>query len=108
MGYGLDNDIRDAYVFLMQNYQPGDLVYLFGFSRGSFTVRAVASLIRMYGMIRKGNETLVPYAIRMLTGIQRAGDNQDAVKQYFELADGFKRTLSWPIRESGSPGCGIP
>src|SRR5277367_1732578 len=59
-GYGLENDIRDAYVFLMQTYQPEDSVYLFGFSRGSFTVRAVASLIRMYGMIRKGNEPLVP------------------------------------------------
>src|ERR1035441_7900079 len=62
VGYGLENDIRDAYVFLMQTYEPGDSIYLFGFSRGSFTVRAVASLIRMYGMIRKGNEALVPYA----------------------------------------------
>src|ERR1017187_325307 len=30
VGYGLENDIRDAYVFLMQTYQPGDNVYLFG------------------------------------------------------------------------------
>src|SRR5689334_1494689 len=56
VGYGLENDIRDAYVFLMNKYQPGDVIYLFGFSRGAFTVRAVASLIRMYGIIRSGNE----------------------------------------------------
>jgi len=43
VGYGLENDIRDAYVFLMQAYQPEDSIYLFGFSRGAFTVRAVAS-----------------------------------------------------------------
>jgi uncharacterized protein (DUF2235 family) len=94
VGYGLENDIRDAYVFLMQTYQPGDSVYLFGFSRGSFTVRAVSSLIRMYGMIRRGNETLVPYAIRMLMGIQRAGNNRSATTAYFDLAGEFKRTMS--------------
>jgi Uncharacterized alpha/beta hydrolase domain (DUF2235) len=37
-GYGLENDIRDAYVFLIRTYCPGDSVYLFGFSRGAFTV----------------------------------------------------------------------
>jgi uncharacterized protein (DUF2235 family) len=94
VGYGLENDIRDAYVFLMQNYEPEDSVYLFGFSRGAFTVRAVASLIRMYGMIRKGNEALVPYAIRMLMGIQRAGDKSDATAAYFDLAAGFKSIMS--------------
>jgi uncharacterized protein (DUF2235 family) len=93
VGYGLENDIRDAYVFLMQTCEPGDCIYLFGFSRGAFTVRAVASLIRMYGMIRKGNEPLVPYAIRMLMGIQRAKD-QATAKDYFELAAEFKRTMS--------------
>jgi uncharacterized protein (DUF2235 family) len=94
VGYGLENDIRDAYVFLIRTYEPGDRIYLFGFSRGAFTVRAVASLISMYGMIRKDNETLVPYAIRMLTGIQRAGTNRAAAHEYFALADEFKRTMS--------------
>jgi uncharacterized protein (DUF2235 family) len=60
IGYGLTADIRDAYVFLMNDFAPGDRVFLFGFSRGPFTVRAVASMLRMYGLIRKGNEPLVP------------------------------------------------
>src|SRR5579864_970864 len=34
-GYGLEFDIRDAYVFLMNNYEEGDRVFLFGFSRGA-------------------------------------------------------------------------
>jgi uncharacterized protein (DUF2235 family) len=93
-GYGLEKDIRDLYVFLMQTHQPGDSVYLFGFSRGAFTVRAVASLIRMYGVISKGNEPLVPYAIRMMTGIQRAGEKKAAKDAYFSLANEFKRTMS--------------
>ena len=94
VGYGLENDIRDAYVFLMRSYGPDDRVYLFGFSRGAFTVRAVASLIRMYGLIREGNEPLVAYAIRLLMGIQRAGKNPAATEAYFALAEEFKRTMS--------------
>jgi len=98
IGYGLGNDIRDAYLFLMQTYRPGDRVFLFGFSRGAYTVRAVASLLCMYGLIRPGNEPLVPYAIRMMMGIQRAhGDDssiKEATKQYFDLAREFRETMS--------------
>ena len=47
VGAYLENDIRDAYVFVMQNYQPDDKVFLFGFSRGAYTVRGVASLLRL-------------------------------------------------------------
>ncbi len=97
IGYGLENDIRDAYVFLMRNYASGDRVFMFGFSRGAYTVRAVASLLRMYGLIRPGNEPLVPYAIRMMMGIQRSGsddERREAVKKYFELAYQFKDAMS--------------
>ncbi len=98
IGYGLNYDIRDAYVFLMRNFQAGDRLFLFGFSRGAYTVRGVAALLRMYGLIRPGNEPLVPYAIRMMLGIQRsAGDDaaqKTAVKEYFELADEFRQTMS--------------
>ena len=66
IGYGLETDVRDAYVFVMNNYEPGDRLFLFGFSRGAYTVRSLAALLHMYGLIRKGNESLVPYAIRML------------------------------------------
>jgi uncharacterized protein (DUF2235 family) len=94
VGYGLENDIRDAYAFLMEKYEQGDRIFLFGFSRGAFTVRAIASLIRMYGMLRSGNQPLIPYAIRMMMAIQRAGGNQDKTKAYFELAREFKQTMS--------------
>jgi uncharacterized protein (DUF2235 family) len=98
LGYGLSSDVRDAYIFLMQNFEKRDSVFLFGFSRGAYTVRAVASLLHMYGLIDRGNETLVPYAIRMMTGISRVRDNipkdQRAKSLYFELAREFKSTMS--------------
>ena len=93
-GYGLADDIRDAYVFLMKNYEPEDRVFLFGFSRGAYTVRAVCSLLRLYGLIRKDNESLVPYATRLLMGIEQSEGDPGAVAQYFSLADGFRSTLA--------------
>jgi len=45
VGYGLEREICEAYAFIMQNYEPDDALYLFGFSRGAYTVRAVASLL---------------------------------------------------------------
>jgi len=94
VGYGLENDIRDAYAFLTQAYEPGDRIYLFGFSRGAFTVRAVASLIHWYGLIRKDNNPLIPYAIRMLMGIQKAQGSSVAVSNYFDLAKQFSETMA--------------
>jgi uncharacterized protein (DUF2235 family) len=93
-GYGLADDIRDAYVFLMKNYEPDDRIFLFGFSRGAYTARAVCSLLKLYGLIRKDNESLVPYATRLLMGIERGKTDQTAVAQYFKLADGFRSTLA--------------
>ena len=100
-GYGLEADIRDAYVFLMNNFEEGDRVFLFGFSRGAYTVRAVASLLRMFGLISKGNEALVPYAIRMLMAINtidsKNGNRSAEEKRYFNLAADFKSTFSTQI-----------
>ena len=52
----------------------------------------------MYGLIRKGNEPLVPYAVRMMMGIDRAergnSKQQEAKNQYFDLADKFRETMS--------------
>jgi len=105
-GYGLEADIRDAYVFLMNAFEEGDRVFLFGFSRGAYTVRAVASLLHLYGLIRKGDEALVPYAIRMMTAIGKrargasgrplrgASPKRHDPNEGFRLADRFRATFS--------------
>src|SRR4051794_15358558 len=50
-GYGLDDNVLAAYAFLVANYQDGDQIYLFGFSRGAYTVRVLAGLIHTVGLI---------------------------------------------------------
>lgn len=97
-GYGLEDDIRNAYIFLMNNFEEGDRVFLFGFSRGAYTARAVASLLRMYGLIPRGNDALVPYAVRLLMGIHaidsRGRHRCAEEKRYFNLAADFKSTFA--------------
>jgi uncharacterized protein (DUF2235 family) len=52
MGRGLDQKIMDMYSFLMLNYQPGDELYFFGFSRGAYTARSLAGFIRNCGILK--------------------------------------------------------
>ena len=50
-GKGIDKNILDCYRFLVHNYDDGDSVYLFGFSRGAYTVRSLAGLIGNCGIL---------------------------------------------------------
>src|SRR3954451_1433631 len=50
-GYGLDDKVLAAYAFLVHTWQAGDQIYLFGFSRGAYTVRVLAGLIHKVGLI---------------------------------------------------------
>ena len=54
-GYGLSNNILDAYRFLVEHYEESDRLFFFGFSRGAYTVRSLAGFIRNSGLLRKEN-----------------------------------------------------
>lgn len=51
-GLGLAANVRDAYRFLVDCYEPGDELFFFGFSRGAFTARSVAGFVRNAGILR--------------------------------------------------------
>lgn len=53
LGTGLTENIFDGYRVLIANFEPGDQIYLFGFSRGAFTARSIAGMIRKCGVIRR-------------------------------------------------------
>lgn len=54
-GFGLKRNVIDIYSFCCRNYQPGDNIYGFGFSRGAFTIRVVAGFIARVGLIPYNN-----------------------------------------------------
>jgi len=81
-GTGLQKNVLDAYQFLMECYEDGDRIYVFGFSRGAFTVRSLAGMLHKCGLLRTDNDNLVEYASK----IYNTKNNDDT-------AQGFKLTF---------------
>ncbi len=59
-GRGITTNIIDCYTFILDHYQPGDRIFLFGFSRGAYTVRSVADLLRLCGVPTKTPDGQLP------------------------------------------------
>src|SRR5258705_12703725 len=55
-GWGLKRNVHNLYKFLCRNYQDGDQIYAFGFSRGAFTIRIVIGLVLNQGLVKFANE----------------------------------------------------
>ncbi len=86
-GFGLMRNVVDIYSFCCRNYNPGDRIYGFGFSRGAFTIRVVAGLIASVGLIKyNGDER------------ELAVQAQAAYRQYrkrFQTETRLERPLRW-------------
>ena len=89
-GAGLLTNVGDAYRYLMNTYEEGDRVFLFGFSRGAYTVRALAGVLHMFGLLCPGNDGLIPYITQMYAKKTRQAGG---MKHTFEVAEGFKETF---------------
>jgi hypothetical protein len=55
----------------ISTYQPGDKIFVFGFSRGAYTARALTGMLDVFGVFRPTSQNLVPYAISAYTKQQR-------------------------------------
>ena len=70
-GYGLDENVKEAYSFLVNTYRDGDQIYIFGFSRGAYTARVLAALIHAVGLIAPGQLNLLEYIYRAYSRVNR-------------------------------------
>jgi uncharacterized protein (DUF2235 family) len=82
-GLGVTRIVAGAYLFLMQAYQPGDRLYILGFSRGALEARALAALLHRCGLLQGQLASLQPYAMRLFE-----------VPGHFPVVDSFKETFS--------------
>jgi uncharacterized protein (DUF2235 family) len=64
-GRGVFENIAEAYRFLMREYQAGDQLFIFGFSRGAFTARGVAGLVNLFGILKPEARTMVPTLLHL-------------------------------------------
>lgn len=90
-GHGIDQDIEESYAFVAKNYSPGSELYLFGFSRGAYTARIVAGMIRTVG----------------LYDLSSVAKNEDRVRIARELYVAYKQTYSHCNGNSGETREGI-
>lgn len=90
-GAGIDKNIMDCYRFIVHNYNDGDKLFFFGFSRGAYTVRSLAGFVRNCGLLKRQHADQIPAAYRLYRKRSSAsGPNaQQAVnfRQDFAVAD---------------------
>ncbi|MGH7618683.1 MAG: DUF2235 domain-containing protein, partial [Gemmatimonadaceae bacterium] len=85
-GDGIDRNIQDCYRWLAQQYQAGDEIYVFGFSRGAYTVRSLAGLVRKCGLVNDAGKIGDAYAFYR--------DRSDDTKPSSEKAQDFRAQFS--------------
>ena len=95
-GHGFADNVTDAYAFLMDNFQENDRLFLFGFSRGSLTVRALAGMLHACGLLAPGNENMIPYAFEQYLSSFPDRNKKPGELDGKDLAARFKATYSRP------------
>lgn len=102
IGTSFDDHVVGGYKFLMQYYSPGDNIYMFGFSRGSYTARFLAEMIDWVGLITHGNEEMIQFAWRTFSKWKAIdSNNKDArmkQKKAYDFMVSFRETFSRPVR----------
>ena len=84
-GYGVKQNVREAYEYLMDRYEVGDKVFIFGFSRGAYTARVLTGMLCKCGLLQKGSKNLIPSVMKMNF------DNKPP-----HIVKGFKRDFCHP------------
>ncbi|MEM7270923.1 MAG: DUF2235 domain-containing protein, partial [Pseudomonadota bacterium] len=93
VGIGLERNVLDAYRFLIHNYEDGDKIWLFGYSRGAYTIRVLAGLLHAIGLLKPEHEHLASYA--MTTYKRSEEDATDHRTWRFRRVMGLKRPPIW-------------
>lgn len=99
-GWGLKRNVLDLYTFLCRNYEPGDQIYAFGFSRGAFTVRILAAMVVLQGLVEDSSEEDLKIYATDAYRLYRRGFNQTGglVTLLRNVRDVF---LGWSRKLSG-------
>ena len=96
-GAGLSWKVGEAYTYLMEAWEPGDRVFLFGFSRGAYQVRVLAGLLYALGLLPRHNPNLVPYVLRLFGSVR--SDDPAGESSYWQLCNEFRWTFARRVAE---------
>lgn len=95
-GAGLSKNLLQCYKFIYDNYNSGDRIYLFGFSRGAATVRSLSSFIHYFGILPKSRPALIKKAFNLY---MRGQDKVGSRKSNKELQDALNEKATEFVHE---------
>ena len=90
-GRGITRVLVDCYRWLIRNFEPGDQLYFFGFSRGAYTARSLAGFVRNSGILRPNNEDRLDEAL----ALYRSRDARTAPRAAASRL--FRQSYSWSM-----------
>ena len=102
-GWGLKRNILDLYTFLCRNYEEGDRIYAFGFSRGAFTIRTLIGLVVNQGLLKGASEDALA---RYAPDAYRAYRRRFQTKRTPMLVDALRGLRDRALRALRSPYAG--
>lgn len=102
-GLGLNENVCEAYIWLCLNWIPGDEIFIFGFSRGAFTARAISGLIAELGLIKRSKLGKFHSAYDAYTKRAEKGGKEewDSVKLKFDNRNAGRRAVDVKIKVVG-------
>ncbi|KAF9557391.1 hypothetical protein CPC08DRAFT_764620 [Agrocybe pediades] len=71
IAWDFDKTVKDAYRWISENYEDGDLIFMFGFSRGAFQVRVLSAMIEKVGLLHKAQGKQAANTIRQKSSSQK-------------------------------------
>ena len=92
-GYGISDNIREGYKVICSNYEEGDRIFLFGFSRGAYAARSIAGFIHNLGIIRRVN------IYKLNEAYQYYRDKTPEWKPGSEKSDAYQKAYGWPSKD---------
>jgi hypothetical protein len=95
LGFGLKRNVLRLYRFLCEQYEPGDRIYAFGFSRGAYTIRVLAALVADQGIIRVRRDKFLDVAApKQIRTTMTAGElTRLSARAYRHFRHHFDHTL---------------
>ncbi|POR32375.1 Putative oxidoreductase C19A8.06 [Tolypocladium paradoxum] len=108
VGSSFDQHVVGGYRFLMRFYNPGDDIYMFGFSRGAYIARFLAEMLDHIGLLSHGNEEMVKFAWKAFAqwqcrrqstnseGVEEPREDDKVLKMH-DFMKAFRETFSRPV-----------
>jgi uncharacterized protein (DUF2235 family) len=96
VGFGVKDNIEEAYDWLSEHYRRDDRIFVFGFSRGAYTARALTGMLRTVGLLRPGAGNLAPYALKLYAQSGGQDPSPHEEREFWRLRRDFTERFGNP------------